>query len=59
VKHLTDPTLADAAKFEGYATADAVQSTWKLHADLAAMVAAIQHNRSDFAASARVYRDCT
>jgi hypothetical protein len=59
VKHLTYPTLADAIKFEGYVAADEAQASGKLRRDLAAMLASMQAGRSDYAASVRVYRDCT
>jgi len=60
VRGLAKPTLADAVKVEEYVTADVIQSkgTGKLHADLAAMLAAGKAGKDIHALSARVYRDC-
>ena len=60
VRGLAKPTLADAVKVEEYVTADVIQSegTGKLHADLAAMLAAGKAGRDIHTLSARVYRDC-
>jgi len=61
VRGLAKPTLADAVKVEEYVTADVIQSegTGKLHADLAAMLAAGKAGKDIHALSARVYHDCT
>jgi len=61
VRGLAKPTLADAVKVEEYVAADVIQSegTGKLHADLAAMLAAGKAGKDIHALSARVYRDCT
>ena len=59
VKNLAQPTLTDAMQFETDVTVDAAQSSGRLHKDLEAIAAAIQASRSDYAASVRVYDDCT
>jgi len=61
VRGLAKPTLADAIKVEEYVAADVIQSegTGKLHADLAAMLAAGKAGRDIHALSMRVYHDCT
>lgn len=56
---LTQPTLGNAAKFALDVAVDAAQSTGQLHQDLTAMSAAQQAGRSPFAASKRVFSDCT
>ena len=60
VKNLTYPTFADAVKFAGYVGADDGQAApgTPLRRDLDAMVTAMQHHASEYAASLRVYHDC-
>lgn len=54
------PTLATAVQVAVWVGADAAQATpgSPLARDLNQMVADIQHSRSDYAASKRVYTDC-
>lgn len=61
VKSLVQPTVADALKFETDIAADAAEATpnTKLARDLNAMSDDMSSNRSDYAASKRVYEDCT
>lgn len=61
VKGLAAPTLADALRFETDIAVDAAQTTpgTKLARDLSAMSADETAGRSSYAASLRVYGDCT
>lgn len=61
VKHVTFPTLADTAKLMVYIAADDAQAQpgTQLARDLDAMVTDMQAGRPVYAASKRVYADCT
>jgi hypothetical protein len=61
MKHVTYPTMADALKLEGYVAADDAQAQpgTQLRRDLDAMAADYRKGQSPYAASKRVYLDCT
>lgn len=60
VKSLTQPTVADAQQFYLDISVDEGQASGKLYRDLLAMVKnATTRGRAYYAASARVYGDCT
>ena len=60
VKNLTTPTIADALKWEGWVGFDAGQATpdTQLATDLNQMATGMQKNRSIYAVSTRVLKDC-
>lgn len=61
VKNLTEPTVADALKFETWIAADTAEATpgTALARDLGAMSTAERKLQSSYAASLRVLKDCT
>ena len=60
VKNLAEPSLGDALKWMGWVAADAGQATpgTQLASDLNQMAAGMQKNRSIYAVSVRVLKDC-